>query len=234
MSIKERIKRLIIRSVYVFGDSHAEVFKRLNSKEYFRITRFDVCWVGGATAQGLRNPNSKTDALKIYKDKIQSIKKKKSKLIFLLGEVDTGFVIWYRAHKYNENVEVQLQNSLSTFFEFIEWVQNEGFLNLYVMSVPLPTIKDGQNFGDVANARSEIKATQLQRTELTLKYNQLLKENSEKVGYKFISTDKYLMNPETNLIFDKFLNKDRTNHHLDEDQYSEIIYKAILEQKVLY
>lgn len=46
------------------SDSHAGVFNYCNSKQNMFV--FDVCIVGGATAQGAVNPNGKADALKIY------------------------------------------------------------------------------------------------------------------------------------------------------------------------
>lgn len=228
-----KIRSMFSQTIHVFGDSHAEVFKKINEKSSLSLTFFDVCWIGGATAQGLRNPKSKTDAISIYKKKIRSIKNKKRKMFFLLGEVDTGFVIWYRSQKYGEQVDSQLQNSLDAFIDFIEWVRKEGFNNLYVLSVPLPTIIDGQDFGEVANARAEVKASQLERTQLTLRYNKKLQESASKIGYKFISTDGYLLNPSTGLIYDKYMNKDKTNHHLDEDEYIKAIHQELLKQKVL-
>lgn len=227
------LKKRFSRTIYVFGDSHAEVFYTVNDDFTPFLTQFDVSSVGGATAQGLRNPNSKTDALKTFKEKILSISNKKRKAIFLLGEVDTGFVIWYRSQKYNEPVEIQLQNSISTFFEFLNWTKSVGMNDIYVLSVPLPTIKDGQNFGDVANSRKEIKASQLERTQLTLRYNRMLKENADELGYKFISTDQYLLNDNTGLIRDEFMNKDKTNHHLDDNEYSKVICQELYKQEVL-
>lgn len=46
------------------GDSHTDVFDYCNLKQ--NMFTFDVCVVGGATAQGAVNPNSKTNALNIF------------------------------------------------------------------------------------------------------------------------------------------------------------------------
>jgi hypothetical protein len=82
------------------GDSHTKVFEYCNQKT--RRFLFDICIVEGATAQGAVNPNSKTDALKIFTNKIANTKS--DKLLIMLGEVDCGFVIWVRSKRYNISV----------------------------------------------------------------------------------------------------------------------------------
>jgi hypothetical protein len=56
---------------------------------------FDVCIVGGATAQGAVNPNSKTDALAIFQKKIKYTNA--DNILIMLGEVDCGYLIWVRS-----------------------------------------------------------------------------------------------------------------------------------------
>ena len=73
-----------MKNIIVCGDSHTGVFRFMNNKQ--KNIHFDVCEVGGATAQGMVNPNSKTNALPIFINKIK--KKKADKIIIMLGEVD--------------------------------------------------------------------------------------------------------------------------------------------------
>lgn len=211
---------------YVFGDSHTEVFQYIDKHKLVKNRRFNVTLVGGATAQGMRNPNSKTNSLGIFSEKIKSLKKTAS-LIFLLGEVDTGFVIWYRATKYNESIDTQLQQSIDQYFDFLCELKKRGFHNITIVSAPLPTIQDNQDWGEVANARSEVKATQMERTKLTIRYNNLLSQKCRQNDFKFLNTDDRLLDKKTNIIKERFLNKDRTNHHLDLDEYSKIIIEKI-------
>jgi O-antigen/teichoic acid export membrane protein len=215
------------QNAYVFGDSHAKIFSHINAIHPFSKLYFDVTPVKGATAQGLVNPNSQTNSLQIFKNKINTINNKQSILIFLLGEVDTGFVIWYRAQKYGDSVEVQLERSLANYISFLTETQKCGFQNIFVVSAPLPTIRDNQTWGDIANLRKEVTATQLERTELTLKYNSRLQDLCDTHGIKFVNFDEELLDSTTGLIKDVFLNKDRNNHHLDADQYSAICYSWV-------
>ena len=84
--------------ILVFGDSHSMVFRYCNNKQ--NKFKFHVCEVGGATALGLVNPNSKTNALPIFSNKIRNSNSKMFKKVFLmLGEVDCGFVIWVCSKK---------------------------------------------------------------------------------------------------------------------------------------
>ncbi|MFV0572549.1 MAG: hypothetical protein ACK5M1_08990 [Xanthomarina gelatinilytica] len=227
IKVKRLAKELFYKQYYVFGDSHTEIFTHMNKKKYDWNYSFDVTLVGGATAQGMRNPNSYTNALGIFTKKIKTIKNKKTKLFFLLGEVDTGFVIWYRALKYKESIDDQLNKSLQAYVDFINGVKAMGFNNIYVLSAPLPTIEDNQDWGEIANARKVVTATKIERTLLTLKYNKSLEVQMKNIGVIYISLDEELINAETGLLKENFLNKDINNHHLDIDKYAEITYKKI-------
>lgn len=224
--IYHRIKRVFTIKYFVFGDSHVEVFQYIERKKIKPFHQFDVTLVGGATAQGMRNPNSKTNALQIFTEKIEKLLVT-DRLIFQLGEVDTGFVMWYRAIKYNESIEKQLAETIKIYFAFIDKLLIKGFKKITLISAPLPTIEDNQEWGEVANARKEVKASKKERTDLTLKYNNILKENCNKRGIKFIDCSDELIDKTTGYINLKFKNKDPLNHHLDLYEYSKIILKKL-------
>jgi hypothetical protein len=58
-----------MKNILVLGDSQAKVFSYCNKKT--NKTIFDVVQVGGATAIGSVNPNSKTNALNIFTGKLK-------------------------------------------------------------------------------------------------------------------------------------------------------------------
>jgi len=223
--LKKIVKKIFKKKYFVFGDSHTEVFQYINKKDLLRFIEFEVTLVGGATAQGMRNPNSKTNALEIFSNKIYSLSKK-STLFFLLGEVDTGFVIWYRALKYQESVEVQLLESINHYIKFLEQIIRDGYKKIIVISAPLPTILDDQDWGEVANLRKTVKATLRERTDLTLEYNKILRQKVIDLGCDFLCTDEYLLNTSTGVIDDRFRNKDKNNHHLDLENYADVIIQV--------
>jgi hypothetical protein len=217
------------KKILVIGDSHARDYfsssgikGKLKSKDQDMNFvqsdfHFDVYYVSGATAQGAVNPKSKTKALSIFKKRLNKINPNDYDYIaIMLGEVDCGFVIWYRSEKYSISVEEQLNLSVNNLFEFI---RNEVLLKfkpkqVIVMGSVLPTIRDGQNYGKIARLRSSVKATQLERTNLTLIYNDTLKETSDKLGYNYIDITEDTINEDTQLIDDDYLNEDKNNHHL--------------------
>ncbi|MGM7703728.1 hypothetical protein ACSVDE_18630 [Pseudalkalibacillus sp. Hm43] len=197
-----------------FGDSHVLVFQYIKDHQFLKKTNISICHVGGATALGMVNPNSKTNALQTFNLSIHPLPRNRT-LLFMLGEVDCGFVIWYRAQKYNLSVSSQLNETLTNYFSFLKSIQSLGFQHIVVATPPPPTIKDHQSWGDVANLRKGISATQKQRTELTQQYNQILRKYCKNNSLKLLDTEQDFIDGATGLVDCKYLNKDPLDHHLD-------------------
>lgn len=209
-------------SLLCLGDSHIGVFNYIKKNGLLRDCNVDITLVGAATAQGLVNPNSKTDALNILRKQID-LADRHQIIILQMGEVDCGFVIWYYAEKYAVSMDEQLDRSLNNYFSFIKETREKGFQNIIVLSAPLPTIPDGQDWGEVPNLRREIKASQRQRTQLTIKYNERLSILCKKSDIRFIDTTLSLLDENTGVINTIFQNNDRLNHHLDDKAYAQLI-----------
>ena len=80
--------------ILLLGDSHAHVFKLVdNAAPDFSISH---CIVTGSSAQVAVNPHSKTNALPIFRDVLLKNAESHTHCMTMLGEVDCGFVIWYR------------------------------------------------------------------------------------------------------------------------------------------
>ena len=218
--------------ILVLGDSHSEIFNYCNKKQ--QKIHFDIVIVGGATAQGSVNPNSNTNALNIFKQKLNNIKPNDYNYIIInLGEVDCGFVIWYRKNKYNISVEDQLNITTENLFNFInlEILPYFESLKIIINGSILPTIKDNTDKKYLTGARSEITASQIDRTILTLKYNNNLKKNSLESGYNYMDITNNILDNETKIINTNFLNKNIYDHHVDnENTYNlwlDKLYKII-------
>ncbi len=168
------------------------------------------------------NPNSRTDALRVFEEKMRETPL--SHIIVLqLGEVDCGFVIWYYAEKFSVPIADQLGRSLSNYGLFLKRVKEKGYNNVIVLSAPLPTIADGQNWGEIANARREIKASLRERTVLTIRYNQLLGNVCKQNNVIYIDTTPNLLDVKSGTIKSGFLNSDKADHHLNQTTYSRLI-----------
>ena len=211
------------KKVLVVGDSHARVFNNPNFKIYFPLIKFDVCSIGGATISGLENPNSKTNANKKFRNKINQVKK--STIIFLLGEVDTGFVIFYRAEKYQESIENMLEQTLLKYQELLKYSLSVGN-DLILISTPLPVIADGNNWGEVAKLRKSVKTPLKERMNLTKDFNKKMSVFCQINSIKYVDLDNSL-STENGEIKSIFLNKNILDHHYDDQEYSKLICRKL-------
>lgn len=208
--------------ILVIGDSHANVFYSRKFRPYFPHHFFNVVVVGGATVSGLKNPNSTTQALPIFMDSLKN--SKAATTIVLLGEVDTGFVLWYRAEKYKTPVEIMLDQAIENYKNLLIEISKKT--RAICISTPLPTIPDENVWGDIANARKDVKATQLQRTDLTIEFNKKMKEVCEGNGFTYLSFDDESIG-ENGLVDPWLLNSDPNNHHYDRQKYADMIIKKL-------
>lgn len=206
------------QEILVLGDSHAEVFQQASLQTRFPAYRFNVVAVKGATVSGLSNPNAKTQALPTFLDALRRTTAKTT--IFLMGEVDTGFVIWYRAQRDGFDVSEALDRAVYNYQDLLS--KAAAFGRVICISAPLPTIRDGHSFGEVANARKEVKASQLERTELTTRFNGRMRDYCTAKSLTFIDLDLESLGPD-GLVHPKLLNSRLTDHHYSPAVYAELI-----------
>jgi hypothetical protein len=208
------------------GDSHIKIFNHIQGEKLIPWAWFDVVIAKGATAQGLVNPRSVSDGLRMFRRRVGAAEPWQH-LVYLLGEVDCGYLVWYRAQKEGVSVESQVDTSLANYGALLREVAERGFERISVLSVPLPTISDGQDWGEVANARLEVKATQRERTELTLAYNERLSEMCASVPATFVDITSEQLDPETGIVASSLINPNTNDHHLSEPAYAEIVARKL-------
>jgi hypothetical protein len=218
-------------TLHCIGDSHTAVFNYVEKNKNWRHTRFSYCIVQGATALGLANPHSQTQALPIFQEYLKT-KPHSDHLLLCLGEVDCGFVIWYRAQKVGLTVREQFEISLRNYLDFIDWCRSEGFLTIMVCSVPLPTIFDDQDWGEIAtNRRKEVKATLRERTDLTREYNRRLFDYCVKTGACYLDLEFETLDPQTQVVKRYYLNSNPLDHHLEPSKLGKVIITKLAEMK---
>ncbi|WP_147272447.1 hypothetical protein [Brachybacterium alimentarium] len=200
--------------VFYLGDSHVRYFKKAAKHGLLSPHELTGVEVGGATAVGMRNPNSKTNAIGRYRKWIGD-KTRESIVILHLGEVDCGFVIWYRADKYGESIDSQMRLSIDAYFEFVDELIDLGFINIIVTGATLPTITDDDQMGEVVIKRSQISATQMERTELTLEYNRALRHGATQRGLPYIDVTPDVLDPETGVVDEIMRHPNPENHHMN-------------------
>lgn len=207
------------------GDSHVSVFRAVNYTNWVRDKRFRTVSVRGATAYGVGNPNSKTNALKVFQHRLKSISPS-HQVLFMMGEVDVGFLSWLRAQKKEMNPMLCMEEAFLRYIDFLSTIK-KTHSNLVVCSVPLPTISDDKKKGEVADSRSEVKATQRERTEMTLIFNIKLKNWAESSDTKYLDFDIYALDEKTQLVRKQLLNKKTTDHHYETNEFVSMIRKLI-------
>ena len=205
------------KKTLVIGDSHVVVFDDRQFLLSYPLTHFEVCSIGGATVSGLENPNSKTQAFQIYREKVA--KKKYNEIIIMIGEVDTGFVIWYRAQKYEENLDVMLIKAITNYKKLIFEMSKHA--KVIIISTPLPTLDD-DSAGEVAMARKEINVTQLNRTNLTIKFNKSMEDFCLAEGIPCLNLDQLSLG-EDGLVLNYLKNSNPLDHHYDSIGHARLI-----------
>ncbi|TAN66746.1 MAG: SGNH/GDSL hydrolase family protein [Methylobacter sp.] len=213
-----------MQEILVLGDSHTPIFNHVLFKEKFPNQFFNVLTVVGATASGLENPNSKTKAYPIFREVIKQSTAKQ--VIVMLGEVDTGFVIWYRAQKYQESIVAMMDKAVTSYSRFL--LELTMRFEVVCISTPLPTIQDNNDWGDVANARREVTASQVERTALTLKFNRIMQQFCAQNNIRYIMLDSVSLG-ERGIVKAELLNNDCSDHHYDPEPYSRLLVERLAE-----
>ncbi|SFI84314.1 hypothetical protein [Methylobacterium brachiatum] len=200
----------------IFGDSHIWTFKYADEKGWIRQP-CDFIEVMGATAVGLRNPNGQTNALEIFAQGLLPPREQFTP-VMQLGEVDCGFVIWWRAMKLAESVDAQLETSINAHFGFVDRLLSEGYSTVVLTGAALPTIRDGQDWGEIANKRREVVTSLVERTQLTMRYNAMLRDGAARRGLPFIDISSEIIDRATGVISDAFRAEDPLDHHLNSER----------------
>lgn len=207
--IRKRLGFIEPTKITVLGDSHSLVFNHYSGNDY----QFNVNVVHGATARGAINPNTKTNSLAIYKDALE--KTSTDKIAIMLGEVDCGYLIWYKNKFEGLSVESQLKESLSKLSAFVKlhvkkYYQSEDII---LIASPPPTIEDNTDKKFLAGARASVDTPLQERMELTLEYNRRLKEIADIDGYKYID----IMDKVTEgfKVKDEYRSDNPHDHHLN-------------------
>jgi len=210
--------------LHCIGDSHVQNFEYLSREYLLPKTNMHFCVVQGATNLGLVNPHSQTQAMPIYLDYLKKVVSA-DRVMFCLGEVDCGFVIWYRADKHGTPVYEQFELSLANYFGLIEeYLKKVPPSNVIVCSVPLPTIPDHQLVkGEVANKRLSISATQKERTALTVEYNGRLNDFCRKRGIHYLDLQQETLDTRSGVVSGDFLNDNPLDHHLEPEKLAPLI-----------
>ncbi|HVI86788.1 MAG TPA: hypothetical protein VM659_00730 [Dongiaceae bacterium] len=197
----------------ILGDSHIAYFRQAMQMIGLLPWQYQFCEAGVGTGIGT-GTGAATNAFETFRRFLRD-KNRQSTLILQLGEAVCSFVIWYRAKLYNETIADQLRASISAYVAFIHELRGQGFLDIVVTGATLPTIRDGDQLGAVAQMRREVTATLVERTKLTMDYNKALQTHAKELGLRYLDISADLLDPDTKTIKAGLRSQDPCDHHLD-------------------
>jgi len=213
-------------TLHVVGDSHVRTFMYIRKKQLLKRTRIRFCMVVGATAMGVINPNSKTQAGSTFTDYLQKVPRDQP-VITMLGEVDCGFIIWHRSQNMGESVGDQIKKSIAGYRIFLKKIKEMGFKRIMVSSAPLPTVRDYQDGYDIRNLRGEVTATLAERMELTLKFNRKMKAICERDRLTYLDLATPILDVKRNEVKKEYLHPEKVDHHLYPPAFSKVVLKEL-------
>jgi hypothetical protein len=213
---------------YCLGDSHARVFDRIQEGALLRRTSLDVTRVLGATALGMANPNSRSNALVDFTRALRGVPTDLP-LITLLGEIDCGYLLWYRADRAGHDVSVEFEQSLAAYTGYLADLQQRGHSRLIVAMVPPPTVQDYAEWAGLDNARKHVTASLAQRAELTRSYNRRLREWAGAHRAEILDYEDDVTDPATGMVRPELVHPDPLNHHLDPERFAAVVASRMRE-----
>jgi len=222
-----------MNKILVLGDSHSEVWSFIKKRNLCSDVTFNIKTVAGATAYGCGNPNSKTESYKIFKETIKQ-NTDSDYVMIMLGEVDCGFLIWYKSQTLNIDVPTILKQTIDKYQEFIQDVVQEYFLpeQIILLDSSLPVIKDQTDKKFLTGARSQVSASISDRIDLTLEFNLVLNDLALKFGYNRLGITEHILDKDLKQVHSKFLKDDPYDHHVSSKAVAKIWSSEL--EKFLY
>jgi len=208
---KKEVFRFLYRgkNIAVLSDSHGAVFEYAydNNLLFPHVLNAEI--VAGATAYGLKKENSVS--YKKYENFI--LKNKKYSIVVLqLGEVDCGFLIWHRAKKYNTLPTEQIVHSLDGYKKLLDFLLLQK-KKIIMAGVILPTIKDHQTVPKGLAPRDMVSATQKERSDLVLAFNEHLKMLAKEYGCLYVDITNETIDSKSGLLMDDYIEPSKVDCH---------------------
>jgi hypothetical protein len=174
--------------VLVLGDSRVDFFARTN--HVLQSRAFDTCLVRDASASGITDLNSKTRALDMFRQKLESVSSAEyDAVVVMIGAVDLACGIWRRAARFGTPVEEQMQLSADNLFGFVEEVSAVFPPERIVVVGPeSPGSDSSVELYEYWNSVDEQHPSMQQRTKMALGFSRLLRAMSNTRGYKYFDT----------------------------------------------
>ena len=220
MSRLRSILKRVRMPVYCLGDSHIGIFDDDRLRRALPFAHFHTVSVEGATASGLPNPNSQSQAGVIFDDTLGRMEAT-ARIIVCLGEVDAGFVIWLRTKSAPTTLLRSFRNAVKNYQTFL--TRLAAARRVIVVSAPLPTIRDGDRTSIVGNLRRELNVSQRDRTRLTLLFNRVMQRFCAARKIIYLPLDAASLDAASGVVAERLRHPSATNHHYCSEAYAALL-----------
>ncbi|QRM18348.1 hypothetical protein GBK02_02515 [Dechloromonas sp. TW-R-39-2] len=199
--------------ILILGDSHAGVFEYVFDHDLLTPHLLNCEIVGGATAGGLNNDHSVTAAFAKYQQSLRRFAEY-DVVVLMLGEVDCSFALWNRAKQRNESVFEQIPRAMQGIVRLLDWAGEHYPQRRFVLAgTILPTIKDDEIDLQYYELRRSVRATQRERSELVLAFNQAVRQLAGQRGLSYMDISQQTIDAEKGVVRDEFLVHEKLDHH---------------------
>jgi hypothetical protein len=156
------------RNILALGDSHLRVCKHPVLKLMLPHARIRTTLVPGASAIGILNLKSQTNARQIFLNAVAA--RKHDFILTNLGEVDACIAIWKVAVQSNESRDAIFERAIANYTSFLSELKQSA--TVIVISATLPTLKHYHNHKNmVHNVRASMEIDWRDRAQMTKDFN---------------------------------------------------------------
>lgn len=216
LKLWRRLQKRVLggNKVLLLGDSHCGIFEYCFDQGLLVPHWINCEIVAGATAYGLLNENSTTQAWAKFDCALKRFRDFDA-VVIMLGECDCSYALWRKAENLGVAPEALIETSLSGIRKLVARIRDgsRGNQRILVAGAPLPTVDDSSAPIQDNELRREIGASQVRRTELVLTFNARLEMLARELRVGYFDLTVQTMNPATGLV-DRRLVGRAGDHHL--------------------
>lgn len=219
------------RNILVLGDSHCGVFEYCFDRGLLAPHWLNCEIVAGATAWGLNNDHSATQAWQKFDHALQRFADC-DVVVIMLGECDCSFALWKKAECLDVPPEILLDYALGGIRRLVQRVHEDSPARprkIILVGAILPTVNDGAVSTQENLLRRTVNALQVERTRLVLSYNEKLCQLAESLGVAYFDLSLQTMDPERRLVDERFVACPE-DHHLSHPASGPLWAASLLSQ----
>lgn len=182
--------------ILILGDSHAKAFEGIFPQGMHVVS------VQGATAYGINNPDSMSQAALLFRKAIRT----KDRVFCGVGETDCNTLIWQRAFNRGCPPEEELEVAIGRYLDFAKEVSTtNSFGFLAVLPTPFFQRDIPSDYGIKTVSREEV-------WYLTQTFNTRLRRYAEENDHDYLDINDRVL--ENGVINPRFVSSN-DSHHLD-------------------